>query len=109
MRRLTFVVIGLSTALASSAFADKPPKPDKVVNKANATKPAKMSCEDFLALEEVARPKLVYWAEGFNRKGEAEDAVFDVATTDRLVPVLVEVCKKEPRESFLMKVRHELK
>lgn len=54
-----------------------------------------MTCEDFVALEDVQKPKVIYWAEGFNRKGKAEDAVFDVEATDRLVLVLVEVCKKD--------------
>ena len=32
-------------------------------------KPGEMTCEDFVALADVERPKIIYWAEGFNRKG----------------------------------------
>jgi hypothetical protein len=106
MKTTTLLAILVSAALASSAQADKPVKVDKPVS---GTKPAKMTCEEFLALDEVARPKLVYWAEGANRKGKPEDAVFDVETTDRLVPVLVEVCTKAPRESFWTKAKAEFK
>ena len=113
MKKLTLLVMGMSASLAVSVrAADKPATPDKPV-KADKTvkgpKPAKMTCEDFIALDEVSRPKLVYWAEGFNRKGKPEDAVFDVDTTDRLVPVLVEVCTKAPKESFWKKVKEEFK
>ena len=112
MKTMTLLAIGISAALAGSALADNAVKADKPVKAdkmTNGTKPAKMTCEDFFELDEVARPKLVYWAEGVNRKGKPEDAVFDVETTDRLVPVLVEVCKKEPKESFWKKAKVEFK
>src|SRR5579863_5428861 len=98
MNKLIVLAIGLSAALAGSALADKSSKADKTTQNdktAKGTKPAKMTCEDFLALEDVQRPKLVYWAEGFNRKGKADEAVVDVDATDQLVPVLVEDCKKD--------------
>ena len=118
MKPPTLLVIAISTALAGTALADKPAATDKPAKTDKAAtpakmvkgpKPAKMTCEDFIALDEVSRPKLVYWAEGFNRKGKPEDAVFDVDTTDRLVPVLVEVCTKAPKESFWKKVKEEFK
>ena len=118
MKKLTLLAIGMSTALAGTALADKPAatdklaktdKPAKPAKMGKGPKPAKMTCEEFLALDEVSRPKLVYWAEGFNRKGKPEDAVFDVDTTDRLVPVLVDVCTKAPKESFWQKVKAEFK
>jgi len=118
MNTMTLLAIGLSTALAGSALADNPPKADKPAKTDKAdksakatkgTKPAKLTCEEFIALEDVAKPKLVYWAEGFNRKGQAEDAVFDVETTERIVPIMIEVCKKEPKESFWKKVKEEFK
>jgi hypothetical protein len=84
----------------NGATADK----GKNKNKQNA---AKMTCTDFLALDEVVKPKLVYWAEGYNKKGKPDNAEFDVITTDRLVPVLVEVCKKAPQEQFLKKANEE--
>lgn len=114
MKQLSLLVIGMSASLAASALAaDKPAKPEKPAKAEKAAvkgpKPAKMTCEDFIALDEVSKPKLVYWAEGFNRKGKPDDAVFDVDTTDRLVPVLVEVCTKAPKESFWKKAKEEFK
>jgi hypothetical protein len=118
MKRHTLVAIGISAALVSSALAqklaaaasadklDKTAKPAKVVK---GTNPAKMTCGEFLALEDVVKPKVVYWAEGFDRKGKAEEATVDVETTDRLVPVIIEVCQKEPKASFWKKIKAEFK
>ena len=73
------------------------------------THSSKLTCQDFIGLDEVARPKLVYWAEGFNRKGKAEDVIIDFEQNDRLVPVIVEECTKHPKHLFLSKVKAECK
>ena len=66
---------------------------------------AKMTCEDFVALDEIARPKVVYFVEGFNRNGKPEDAVIDFDQTDRLVPMVYEECKNNPKHTVLSKVK----
>jgi hypothetical protein len=101
-KRMTMLVIAASLAASSLAFADDSAKKAKVM-------PEKMNCEEFLAMDEVTRPKVIYWAEGFNKKGKADDVVFDTERTDRLVPVMVEVCGKEPKASFWSKVKAEWK
>lgn len=67
-------------------------------------RPAKMNCEDFLALADNYKPALLYWAAGVNR--------VDVKATDELVidaanPVglVVDECRKSPKASFMNKVR----
>jgi hypothetical protein len=72
-------------------------------------KPASLTCEDFLAFDDVTRPEIVYWSEGLTRKGKPEDAVFDVERTNRLVPVLIEDCGKEPKASYFKKVKEAVK
>jgi len=69
----------------------------------------KMTCEDFLALDEVVQPKAVYWAVAYGQGGKPEAAVLDVDATERLVPVIIEECKKAPKESFWQKVKAEVK
>ena len=64
-----------------------------------------MTCEDFIALDEVSRPKVVYWADGFNRKGQVTDEVIDFDRNDRLVPILVEDCSKNPNSTLVAKVK----
>lgn len=132
MNKTTLAAIGMSAFLSSVVWADKPEtttakvttpapamktvksagKADKASTPDKASKgttPAKMTCEEFVMLEDVARPKLVYWAEGYNRKGKPEEATFDIEATDRLVPVLVEICKQAPKESFWKKAKAEFK
>ena len=71
--------------------------------------PPKMTCRDFLEFDEVTRPQIVYWSEGYTKKGKPEDAVIDIENTNRLVPVLVADCTKEPTASFWSKVKLEFK
>jgi hypothetical protein len=71
-------------------------------------KPARMTCEEYVMLDNVAKPKVVYWAEGFNQKGKEDDAVVDIAATDKLVPILVDECKETPKASFWEKIKKHL-
>ena len=68
-------------------------------------KPVKMTCEEYVMLDDVVKPKVVYWAEGFNQKGKENDAVVDIAATDKLVPILVDECKQTPEASFWEKIK----
>ena len=64
----------------------------------------KMTCEEFIQLDEVSRPKLVYWFDGFDRKGHAMETV-DFDRNDRLVPVLVEECTKNPKHLLTKRIK----
>jgi hypothetical protein len=68
-------------------------------------KPEKMTCEEFLVLDDTIKPKVVYWAEGFNHKGQAADAVVDIEATDKLVPTLVMECKEAPKATLWEKIK----
>jgi acid stress chaperone HdeA len=75
-----------------------------------AKKPlAKMTCEDFIGFEESFRPKVVYWAVAYGQGGKPESAGVHVAGIEQMIPVLVEGCKKAPKESFWEKVKAEVK
>jgi hypothetical protein len=69
-------------------------------------KPVKMTCDEFVAVDDVVKPKLVYWAEGFNSKGKPVDQVVDVERTDRLIPVLITECKETPKTPFWERVKN---
>lgn len=71
-------------------------------------KPETMTCEEFLVLDDVVKPKVVYWAEGFNHKGKAADAVVDIEATDKLVPTLVMECKEAPKATLWEKIKRHL-
>lgn len=69
-------------------------------------KPATMTCEEFVALDDVVQPKVVYWNEGFiNNKGKPVDAVVDIEATDQLIPVLITECQKTPKAVLKEKLK----
>ena len=80
--------------LALPAWAQKAPE----------MSPAKMKCEDFVAVEAQYQPALVYWVAGVDHLGvrETDTMVVDTATP---VAVIVGECKKTPKASFKTKVR----
>ncbi len=89
------LMAGSTLAFAQSGAAKKPL--------------GKMTCEDFLAVEDTFKPKVVYWAAAYGKGGKPEAAVLDVEGTEQVVPVIIEVCKKAPKESFWQKLKAEFK
>jgi len=69
----------------------------------------KMSCEDFIGIEDTFKPKVVYWAVAYGQGGKPESAGVNVAGIEKMIPVLIEGCKKAPKESFWEKVKAEVK
>ena len=94
------VVAAALTASSTLAFAQS----------GAAKKPlGKITCEDFLAVEDTFKPKVVYWAVAYGKGGKPEAAVLDVEGTEQVVPVIIEACKKAPKESFWQKLKAEVK
>lgn len=65
---------------------------------------AGMTCQEFLSLDTVQQPKVVYWVEGLKDKGKWRDAVVDTVATDQVVPMVIEQCKAKPQASFWQKL-----
>jgi len=97
-----FVMGGIAAAVlmagAASTFAQTSHKPL-----------GKMTCEDFLAVDDTFKPKVVYWAVAYAKGGKPEAAVLDVEGTDKINAALIEDCKAKPKESFWQKVKAEVK
>jgi acid stress chaperone HdeA len=91
----TALVAGSSVVSAQSSGTKKPL--------------AKMTCEDFLGFEDHFKPKVVYWAVAYGQGGKPESAGVNVEGTEKIVPVLIDGCKKAPKESFWEKVKAEVK
>jgi hypothetical protein len=106
MKQFVLTAFGLCVLATTSVLADASATSQK---SAKAIKPTALTCEEFLSYDEVTRPQIVYWSEGMNRQGKPEDAVIDVDRTNRLVPVLVEDCTKEPSASYWTKMKQEFK
>ena len=101
LQRLAVGVVA-ATLVAGSAVAH--------AQSSGAKKPlGKMSCEDFLAIEDSFKPKVVYWAVAYGQGGKPESAGVNIEGTEKIIPVVVEGCKKAPKESFWEKVKAEVK
>jgi len=69
----------------------------------------KVTCEEFLAVDETFKPKMVYYAAAYGKGGKPEAAVLDAEGTEKLIPVIIEKCKATPKASFYQKVKAESK
>jgi acid stress chaperone HdeA len=67
-----------------------------------------MTCSEFITYNETSKPKLVYWAEGFNKEGDATVAEMDIHATDRLVPTLTDDCRQTPKAKLGDQIRKRL-
>lgn len=66
-------------------------------------KPTKMTCEEFVAVDDSVKPEAVFWAAGYNA-GVRKDAAVEV-DLERDIGVVVVDCKAAPKESFWAKVK----
>ena len=71
--------------------------------------PAKMTCADYVAVDEVYRPALVYWVAGVDKLGVKETDTMVVDTAHPVGETVVEACTKDPHASFVSKVRSMVK
>lgn len=69
----------------------------------------KMTCEDFIGLDESFKPKAVYWAVAYGKNGQPEAEEVDVVGVEKVVPLVIEECRKAPKETFWQKVKAEWK
>ena len=107
------ITMGISAAvmLASSAvvFAAEAAKTESPKAESLKKPLGKLTCEDFVAIDDVIKPQYVIAAVAYTKGGKAKNAVIDVVDTDTLVPFLVEECQKAPKESFWAKLKKKLK
>ncbi len=68
---------------------------------------SKMTCQDFLVMDESFQPKVIYWTVG-KIKNKKETVDIMVSGTERIVPEIIEDCKKNPKVSFIQKVKSHL-
>lgn len=103
--------ITAAVMLASSAIVFAAEEPKAETPKAEIVKKplGKMTCEDFIGIDEVIRPQYVIAAAAHTKGGKAKNVVIDIVDTDTLVPYLVEECQKAPKESFWAKLKKKLK
>ena len=99
LKRIAIAVL-TTTLFASSTVA--------FAQSASSKKPLeKMTCEEFVGLEDSFKPHAVSWAVAYGADGKPESAGVNVEGIQRVVPVVIEACQKTPQESFWQKVKAE--
>ena len=98
--KLIRAAVVAATLLASSALA---------FGQSSTTKRPieKMTCEEFVGLEDSFKPNAVSWAIAYGANGKPESAGVSVEGIQQIVPVVIEACQKTPKESFWQKVKGE--
>jgi hypothetical protein len=94
---LRSAVIVSAVAIAIAAFA--PTAGAKTVN------PPKMTCEEFLALDEDIQPRAVAWLDGYSAAGKLKEQDVGEVEVDRQTEDLVVVCKQDPKVTFWDKLK----
>ena len=65
---------------------------------------AQMSCKDYLGMDDVVKPKFIYYTVGYSHHGKPTSATFDVVNVDKIVPVVDEYCRVHLTASAYQKV-----
>jgi acid stress chaperone HdeA len=53
------------------------------------------------------QPQAVYWGVGYGKHGQPDAEAVDVEGVETVVPIVLQECKKAPKESFWQKVKAE--
>ncbi|MFL1876837.1 HdeA/HdeB family chaperone [Hansschlegelia beijingensis] len=103
----TSAVMGQAQTTSTGTDSAKAPAKASAI----AKKPmAKVTCEEFNALDETFKPNLVAWAAGYQNGQTKPDVVeIDVEGVARVTPIVIDECRKAPTASFWSKVEAELK
>jgi acid stress chaperone HdeA len=94
--KILIVLICIAAAQAASAQEKK-------------VTPAKMSCSEYVAVDEAYRPALVYWVAGVDKLGVKETDTLVVDTAHPVGEIVTEACTQDPHASFVSKVRSMIK
>jgi acid stress chaperone HdeA len=96
---------------AGSGFVSATDAPKTETLKADSVKKplGKVTCEDFIGIDDIIKPQYIIAAAAHTKGGKAKNVIIEVIDTETLVPVLIEECQKAPKESFWAKLKSKLK
>jgi len=93
MKRIYFIAAAGLSFCATSAFAEtKKPMP-------------KWTCEEFLAVDAQFQPKVIYWSSAQSKAGKPAGSTVDIEGAEKVVPMVIDDCRKAPQESFWNKLK----
>ncbi|MDR5781341.1 HdeA/HdeB family chaperone [Caballeronia sp. LZ065] len=71
--------------------------------------PARMTCADFVQVDEAYKPALVYWVAGVDKLGVSGTETTVVDTMQPVAATVAQECQKDPQTKFMTKVRSMIK
>ena len=83
------------------------PAQTQTVNASSKKEVTQTTCKDYLEMDEVIKPKFIYYSVGYSAHGKPVAATFDVVDVDQIKPVLDEFCRVNLTESAYQKVMKE--
>jgi acid stress chaperone HdeA len=96
------LVAGAGLAQTSSPTTTKAPIPRKPLSS--------ITCQDFTGIDETFKPRVIAWAAGYQQGRKTPDQVtVDLEGVEKIMPVVVDACTREPQASFWQKVEGELR
>jgi acid stress chaperone HdeA len=66
-----------------------------------------MSCKEYVEMDDVLKPKFIYYSVGYSRHGKPDAATLDIEGVDRIQPVVDEYCRDHLTASAFKKVMEE--
>ena len=65
---------------------------------------SKWTCDEFLAVDEQFQPKVIYWSSAQSKAGKPTGSTVDIEGAEKVIPMVIDDCKKAPKESFWSKL-----
>lgn len=90
-------LVALTPAAAAPA---KKPAPAKTAEK--------ITCSEFIALDDDFKPTAVSFVLGYDKAKRPEAKDVDVSGINRIVPVIIDTCRARPTETLLQRIRNGL-
>jgi HdeA/HdeB family protein len=81
---------------------------DRLPGGKRKVKPTKMTCQEFVDLDQSSRPELVYWGEGYNKAAKVKTDDVGEVDLERDAAVIYEECKQAPKESLWSKIKKHI-
>ena len=67
------------------------------------------TCAEFLAVDDQFQPKVIYWSSAQSKKGKPHGATVDIEGTEKVIPMVIDDCKKAPQASYWDKLKNAWK
>jgi len=96
MKNASIGVLGLTIVFGGSSLAAQ--------SEGKTVKAETITCEEFLALDQDAQPKVIYYVEGYSEGGKGEAVLIEAF--EQPITTVVSECKKTPKASLMQKVKN---